>query len=614
MRTGPDAAEAPAGATPDDPSANATRALGAWWGVIRPERRLALTSIALASVGAILEVAALAMLVPMLAGTASGSGSGGRITSLVESLGFHGRDLEWAALMAFGVLGGAAALSQFASSATASLVRVRSEAHLRKELTDRLLGMEWSAFVMARFGELANSLLMESSQVGAGVQLFLSTTGAVIVTLAFVALALLLSVRLTAVVVGFALLALLVLRPLSRRAESHTRGLSAATTAIANHIADVLGNLKFFRSTGSRGTARSLFARGYDDYAAWFQRTQVSPLSSRLGYELGAVLFIVAVLGVSIGSSAGISSTTLAFLAIFLRLSPRLRDLQEGLVRLRVQYPWLVTWSHRRATADTHQTRPLGHTAPSFELGLRFDHASFVFPGADRLVLDDVSWELLPGEVVAFVGESGAGKTTMLDLVTGLLTPTSGRIEVDETPLADLDLEEWQSHIGLVLQESPLFHGTVRENVVGGREVDDERVWACLAAAHAEEFVASLPQGLDAGIGERGGRLSGGQRQRLGLARALYRNPWLLVLDEATSALDSVSEDVVLEALRGLRGRVSMLVVAHRLATVEFADRIHVLEDGRLVQSGSWDELIQDAGGPFARMAAKQGLLTFNAS
>src|SRR5438093_7759823 len=141
----------------------------------------------------------------------------------------------------------------------------------------------------------------------------------------------------------------------------------------------------------------------------------------------------------------------------------------------------------------------------------------------------------------------------MLDLVTGLLVPTAGRIAVDGVPLTELDVEAWQSHIGLVLQESPLFHATVRENVAGDREADEDLVWRCLAAAHARSFVDELPAGLDTIIGERGGRLSGGERQRLGLARALYRQPWLLVLDEAPSALDSVSESLVLDALRELK-------------------------------------------------------------
>jgi ABC-type multidrug transport system fused ATPase/permease subunit len=237
------------------------------------------------------------------------------------------------------------------------------------------------------------------------------------------------------------------------------------------------------------------------------------------------------------------------------------------------------------------------------------EKVSFGYPGAEATVLADVSWLVRPGETVAFVGESGAGKTTMLDLVTGLLDPTAGRITIDGVPLTELDVEAWQSHIGLVLQESPLFHATVRANVVGDRAEDEELVWSCLAAAHARGVVEELPSGLDTVIGERGGRLSGGQRQRLGLARALYREPWLLILDEATSALDSLSESLVLEALRGLHGNVSMMIVAHRLATVEMADRIYVLDAGRVVQSGSWSELLADTDGPFARIAAKQGLL-----
>jgi ABC-type multidrug transport system fused ATPase/permease subunit len=579
-----------------------------YWDVVRPERRLAVASVALSASSGVFEATALAMLVPLLEHTGS-SGKGGLFTRLLEGLGFHGRAVVWAAVVSFAVLSLAAAVSKFAADSMMSLVRARTESHLRKDLTDRLLGMEWSAFLMTRLGDMASSLMMESSQVGAGIQLFLGAVGSIVVTLAFLALALLLSVRLTLVVVGFALVGFFVLRPLGRRAESQTRGLTAATTAIARQVTDILGNLKLFRSTGSRRSAEELFSEGYDEYATWFQKTQVSPLTIRLMYELSAWLFILVLLVVSVTGASTLSATTLVFLAIFLRLSPRIRDLQEGLVRARVQFPWLTSWDQRRAVAAAHQMRSTGTALPTFSEGISADGVSFAFPGVATQVLDDVSWELRPGESVAFVGESGAGKTTMLDLVTGLLVPTAGRMAVDGVSLTELDVEAWQSHIGLVLQDSPLFHATIRENIVGDRAADDDFVWECLADAHAKNFVAELPAGLETVIGERGGRLSGGQRQRVGLARALYRRPWLLILDEATSALDSVSENVVLEALRGLRGHVAMMIVAHRLATVEMADRIFVLEAGRIVQSGTWADLQSDAGGPFARMAAKQGLL-----
>lgn len=575
-----------------------------YWAAIGPESHLAITTMVLYGVSAVAEAAALGMLAPLL-GTAAGGG-GGAFTDLLQTLGFSGRGVIWAAVGGLAILSVVAAVTRFEGDARTARVRGRVEARLRKELTDRLMAMDWSSFLMLRFGDIASSLMMESSQVGAGIQQLLMVIGSVLATLTFVVLALLLSFRLTLVVVGFALVGVFVLRPMGRRAEGHTEGLTAATTDIARRVAEVLGNLKFFRSTGSyRGTQ---FAEGYDEYAMWFQRTLVSPLVVRLIYEISALVFITAVLIVSLTGRSALSATTVVFLAIFFRLSPRVRDLQAGLVTTTLQYPWLVRWNGRSRAAAAYEARGGGSVQPAFSDSIVTTGVSYTFPRTTAEVLDDVSWELRPGESVAFVGESGAGKTTMLDLVSGLLMPTSGQIAVDGVSLWDLDIKAWQSRIGVVLQESPLFHGTVRENVVGDRTIDDELVWECLAAAHATGFVEELPNRLDTVIGERGGRLSGGQRQRLGLARALYRRPWLLILDEATSQLDSVSENLVLDALRELKGQVSMMIVAHRLVTVEMADRIYVLQRGRIVQSGTWTELLSDSGGTFARMAAKQGL------
>ena len=220
----------------------------------------------------------------------------------------------------------------------------------------------------------------------------------------------------------------------------------------------------------------------------------------------------------------------------------------------------------------------------------------------------DVSWELPPGGCVAFVGESGGGKTTILDLVTGLMIPTSGQVALDGRDLRELDLEAWRHRVGFVMQDAPIFFGTVVENIAWGSATPDRaRAEEAADLAHLGDVLRAMPEGLDTHLGQRGARLSGGQRQRVALARALYREPWLLVLDEATSALDSDSERVIHDALVSLKGECSMLVVAHRIKTVALADRILVLQGGRVVEDGSWDALMA-ADGAFRKMAAAQGI------
>ncbi|QHC58842.1 ABC transporter ATP-binding protein [Rathayibacter sp. VKM Ac-2760] len=217
--------------------------------------------------------------------------------------------------------------------------------------------------------------------------------------------------------------------------------------------------------------------------------------------------------------------------------------------------------------------------------------------GESSVGVSDIALDIEPGRTVAFVGSSGSGKSTMLNLVLGFLRPTSGRILLDGVDAETLDLRTWRRSVSVVPQESVLFEGSIRDNVAYGLAgVGEERIIAALRDANALEFVRELPDGLDSIVGERGARLSGGQRQRIAIARALVRDPRVLLLDEATSALDPESEAAVKEALlRLMRGRTT-LVVAHRLSTIRSADRIVVLERGRIVETGSHEQLLAAAG------------------
>jgi len=229
-----------------------------------------------------------------------------------------------------------------------------------------------------------------------------------------------------------------------------------------------------------------------------------------------------------------------------------------------------------------------------------FESVTFAYDDApDEHAIEGFTLSAVPGETVALVGPSGSGKSTVLNMVIGFLKPTSGRILLDGRDMAELDLRSFRHFLAVVPQESLLFEGSVRANVTyGSPELTDDEVRAALRDANALEFVDEMG-GLDAVIGERGARLSGGQRQRIAIARALIRDPRVLVLDEATSALDTASERLVQEALARLMHGRTTFVVAHRLSTIQGADRIAVMRAGRIVEIGSHTELMAAGGAYF---------------
>ena len=233
---------------------------------------------------------------------------------------------------------------------------------------------------------------------------------------------------------------------------------------------------------------------------------------------------------------------------------------------------------------------------------ITFDHVTFQYPDAEAPVLKDLSLQIKAGETVAFVGSSGAGKTTILNMVIGFIKANSGRVLIDDMDLNSLNLQSYRSHIAVVPQQSILFSGTIRENITYGMDnISEEMLYKVIKAANLEDVIAALPEGLDTMITEHGSNLSGGQRQRISIARAFIRDPSILILDEATSALDTISEKKIQDAIHNLVQDRTTLIVAHRLSTIRDADKIAVVGNGGIEEFGTYDELL-DLKGEFYRL------------
>jgi len=237
---------------------------------------------------------------------------------------------------------------------------------------------------------------------------------------------------------------------------------------------------------------------------------------------------------------------------------------------------------------------------------ITFDHVNFAYPGTSESAIKDLSLDITPGSTVAFVGPSGSGKSTLMGLILGFNRPTAGRILLDGRDMSEIDMRSFRENVAVVSQDTILFQGTVRENILyGTKNVSEDRLLQALKDANAYDFLMNLPEGLETMLGERGARLSGGQKQRIAIARAIIREPRVLILDEATSALDVEAEFVVQEALDRLMAGRTTFIVAHRLSTIRNAGLIVLLDKGHIRELGTHKELL-DLGNLFANMYNRQ--------
>lgn len=392
-----------------------------------------------------------------------------------------------------------------------------------------------------------------------------------------------------------------------KASNEHSR---IAQERLTGHASEAITALKLVRSLGEE---RQVTERLEEHSSAFAQtRVQLSALNSIFGtftYASGQFLSLLVIAGGAWFVIDG--SMTLGTLMAFMAGLPIIISPVHLISTIGEQY-FVGAASYRSIkelldstyVEDWHGTRQLASLRGEIE----FDRVTFAYPGTGRNVIRELSLHIRPGEHIALVGHSGSGKSTLTYLLLGLYRPDSGEIRIDGVPQAELDMRWLRKQCAVVLQENLLLSGTVAENIRFAKpDATDDEVRMAARLANAEEFIEKMPDGYNTIVGERGVMVSGGQRQRLSIARAILRNPRILILDEATSALDYESERLVQEAIERLgRGR-TVITIAHRLSTIRNADRVVVLDQGRIIEQGTFDEL-RKKGGYFFDLLTAQAL------
>jgi len=314
----------------------------------------------------------------------------------------------------------------------------------------------------------------------------------------------------------------------------------------------------------------------------------------------GGILVIVIYLLISTGDLAKALPIITLYGFAAIRLKPSIQTIFSSYSLLKFNYYSLEVLYHDFNEGDLVPGGLILKTDDNkrleFKNAIHLDHISYRYPNSHENVIDDLSLTIPKNKSIAFVGATGSGKTTLIDIILGLLTHQRGRLIVDETEINNDNLIQWQNNLGYVSQQIYLLDESIESNIafcVPPDEIDHNAVQRAAKIANLDEFISSLPDKYQTEVGERGLRISGGQRQRIGIARALYRNPDILILDEATSSLDGITEDVIIEALNNLSGSRTIIMVAHRLTTVMNCDVIYLLDKGEIVDFGTYEELLE---------------------
>jgi ATP-binding cassette, subfamily B, bacterial MsbA len=478
---------------------------------------------------------------------------------------------------------------------------------MRSRLFAHLLTLELGFFQRTRTGQLISAIITEVDQtktvITAALLSFFQNLVVVAVTLGILSQ---ISLRLTLLTLAFVPVLVVGLQALLRRLRSHARARAQERGEITATVTERLAAMRLIRAYGEEDREAAHFAAQAERYRKRVVRTQrFSSLTSPLTEVFSGFLVILIIWAGTTPGLVGLGAplapeAIIVFLMAALKLTSPLKTIASFPAVMAVALASAERVFELLDQPVVEIDRP-GEEPARFEREIAFDRVTFRY-GDDEPVLADVSFTLPKGRVVALVGPSGAGKTTLADLLPRFHDPTGGRILMDGVPLTRLTRRSLRGLMGVVSQDTVLLNDTVRGNIAyGSPNATLEQIEAAAAAANAGGFISGLPLGYDTMLGERGTRLSGGQRQRIAIARALLRDPPILILDEATSALDTESERLVQQAIDRLMHHRTVLVIAHRLATVRDADEIVVLDAGRVVQRGSHAELLR-AGGLYRRL------------
>jgi ATP-binding cassette subfamily C protein len=477
-------------------------------------------------------------------------------------------------------------------------------AHIRKGLFAAITQSNWLFFMSKRSSDFAHALTYEIERITTGTGFFITLIASSIVLAVYIIFALEISGIITGLIFLIGIVLLLLLKRRTQSAGESGEELSDTSKDIYSSTLKQMDGMKTIKSFGMEDKNIELFNREADYVSDSYMSAIKSYADVRFLFDVGSVVVLSLIVFILIEIMAIPTAELLILLFLFVRMIPRFSMIQLSYQYFINMLPAFGTVVDLKNQCKKAAEPKLSGNNIEFIEKMVFKDVNFSYGEKNKsFSLKDINLTIEAGKTTAIAGLSGAGKSTIADMVMGLITPRSGSIIVDDMPLKYENLPGWRNQIGYVAQDTFLFNDTVRNNLLfADPEASDEDIYKTLKEASADEFVLKLPDGADTLVGDRGVLLSGGERQRLSLARALLRKPSLLILDEATSNLDSENEMRILNSIEYLHGEMTILIIAHRLSTIRKADYIYLMDKGVLLESGTWKSLLKKENGRFKEL------------